>query len=168
MPVTSHRGLVAAGTSAVEERALADPLHRRARVVRPACSCSGASVRWTSASSGATSTMPAADAPASGRALEPLRRLVVLGERPLERQRRALGQRPHVVAAHPGREVVGEAVRLLVGARHDDERVAGRQRGAARGQVRRARGGGHAKDARFRQMGPEGVDERCDAAVAAA
>jgi hypothetical protein len=31
-----------------------------------------------------------------------------------------------------------------------------------------AGGGGHAKDARIRQMGPEGVDERGDAAVTAA
>jgi hypothetical protein len=28
--------------------------------------------------------------------------------------------------------------------------------------------GGHTKDARIRQMGPEGVDERCDAAITAA
>jgi len=31
-----------------------------------------------------------------------------------------------------------------------------------------ARGGGHTKDARIRQMGPEGVNERCDAAITAA
>jgi hypothetical protein len=32
----------------------------------------------------------------------------------------------------------------------------------------RTRNGGHAKDARIRQGDPEGVDERCDAAITAA
>ena len=44
----------------------------------------------------------------------------------------------------------------------------GRKARAPNGKVRRAGGGGHTKDARLRQMGPKGVDERCDAAITAA
>ncbi len=51
-----------------------------------------------------------------------LGRFVVLGQGTLEGQRRALGQGPHVRAADPGRQVVGESMRLVVVARHDDER----------------------------------------------
>ncbi|HET7645004.1 MAG TPA: hypothetical protein VFM03_00800 [Candidatus Limnocylindria bacterium] len=59
-------------------------------------------------------------------------------------------------------------MRLLVRARHDDHRPLGREGGAARGEVGGSGRGGHAKDARFRQMWPKGVDERSDAAVTAA
>ena len=99
---------------------------------------------------------------------EPLGRLVVLGQRALERQGGAFGEDAQVTATKPGGEVVGDAVRLLVGARDDDERCRSRQGCAPRGEVGRPRRSGHAKDARLRQMGPKGVDERSDAAITAA
>jgi hypothetical protein len=59
-------------------------------------------------------------------------------------------------------------MRLIVGARHHHHRSGLRDIGPARGQVPGTRRGGHTKDARFRQMGPEGVDERCYAAITTA
>ena len=47
----------------------------------------------------------------------------------------------------------------------------GRERRKARapdGEMRRPRGPGHTKDARLRQMGPKGVNERSDAAITTA
>jgi hypothetical protein len=73
-----------------------------------------------------------------------------------------------VRAADPGGEVVGEAVRLFVGAGDDDDRARGGHGRASHRDVGRARRRGHAKDARFRQMGPKGVDERGNAAITAA
>ena len=73
-----------------------------------------------------------------------------------------------MTATKPGGEVVGDAVSLLVGARDDDERCRRRQRCASSGEVGRTCRGGHAKNARLRQMGPKGVDERSDAAITAA
>ena len=124
-------------------------------------------MRWTSARSDATTTRPCSDARAA-RTLQPLGRLVVLGQRALERQGGAFGEDAQVTATQPGGEVVGDAVSLLVGARDDDERCRSRQGCAPRGEVGRPRRGGHAKDARLRQMGPKGVDERSDAAITAA
>ena len=103
-----------------------------------------------------------------GEDAQPLGGLVVLRQRSLEWQRRALRERPQVPGPDPGGEVVGEPVRLLVGARDHDERNRGPDARATRREVRRSGRGGHTKDARFRQMGPEGVDERCDAAITAA
>jgi hypothetical protein len=80
----------------------------------------------------------------------------------------ALGERSDVRRAHQGGEVVGQPVRLLVGPRDDDDRSRRRDRPPARGQVGGAGGGRHAKHARIRQMGPEGVDERGYAAITAA
>ena len=57
---------------------------------------------------------------------------------------------------------------FLVGPSHDDDRPRGRKARASDGEVRRARGPGHTKDARLRQMGPKGVNERSDAAISAA
>jgi hypothetical protein len=59
-------------------------------------------------------------------------------------------------------------MRLLVRARHDHQRAARRESRAPRGQVGTASGRGHAKDARIRQVRPEDVDKRGDAAIAAA
>jgi hypothetical protein len=92
----------------------------------------------------------------------------MLGQRALERQRRSLGQDAQVPATQPRGEVVGEAVGLFVGSRGDDERYRRRQRRATSGEVGRPSRGGHAKNARLRQMGPKGVDERSDAAITAA
>ena len=92
----------------------------------------------------------------------------MLRQRALERQRGALGKDAQVATPHPGGEVIREPMRLLVGARDHHERGRGRQPGASRGNVGGAGGCGHAKDARFRQMGPKGVDERSDAAITAA
>jgi hypothetical protein len=92
----------------------------------------------------------------------------VLGQCPLERQCRPFRQHADVARAGPRGEVIGEAVRLVIGARDDHKRCPCRQVRTARGEVSGAGGGGHAKDARIRQMGPEGVDERGDAAVTAA
>jgi hypothetical protein len=68
----------------------------------------------------------------------------------------------------PRREIIGDPVRLVVGASDDHERCRGRHDSPPRGQVRSAGGRGHAKHARIRLVGPKGVDERCDAAVTAA
>jgi hypothetical protein len=59
-------------------------------------------------------------------------------------------------------------VSLLVGAGDNHEGRRRRQRCASSRDVRRAGGGGHTKDARLRQMGPKGVNERSDAAITAA
>jgi len=59
-------------------------------------------------------------------------------------------------------------VRLVVGSRHHDQRPRPGQRRPTHGKVRAARSGGHAQYARFRQMGPKGVDDRGDAAITAA
>jgi hypothetical protein len=103
-----------------------------------------------------------------GQHAQPLGRLVVLRQRALERQRGTLGKDPQVAPAHPGGEVVGQAVSFLVRAGHHDEWSRRRQGRAPSGNVRRPRGGGHANDARLRQMGPKGVDERSNAAITAA
>jgi hypothetical protein len=92
----------------------------------------------------------------------------MFGMRPLERQRRALRQDPQVRRSDPRRQIIPESVRLLVGPGDHHERVRGRQRRPARGEMAGPRGGGHTKDARFRQMGPKGVDERGNAAITAA
>ena len=68
----------------------------------------------------------------------------------------------------PCRQVISEPVCLLVGARHDHHRLRGRKLGTPYGKVPGPGGRGHAKDARFRQMGPKGVDERGNAAITAA
>ena len=103
-----------------------------------------------------------------GEDAQPLGGLVVLGQRALEWQRRALRERSQVPCPDPRGEVIGEPMRLLVRARDDDERNRGADARATRRDVRRSRRCGHTKDARFRQMGPEGVNERCDAAITAA
>ena len=103
-----------------------------------------------------------------GQHAQPLGGLVVLGERPLQRKRRPLGQRPDVAAADPRHQVVREPVGLLVGPGDDDDRPRGRKARAPDGEMRRPRGPGHTKDARLRQMGPKGVNERSDAAITAA
>ena len=103
-----------------------------------------------------------------GEHTQPLGGLVVLGERPLQRERGPFGQCPYVAAADPRDEVIGQPVGLLVGPGDDDDRPRGRKARAPDGEVRGARGPGHTKDARLRQMGPKGVDERCDAAITAA
>jgi hypothetical protein len=59
-------------------------------------------------------------------------------------------------------------MRLLVGARDHDHRSRSSNLGPARGEMAGTRGGGHTKDARIRQVGPKGVDERCYAAITAA
>ena len=92
----------------------------------------------------------------------------MLGQRPLQRQRGALGERGNVLNAHPRGEVIGQPMRLVVGARDDDERCRRRKRRPPRREMGRARAGRHAKDARWRQMRHQGVDERGDAAVPAA
>jgi hypothetical protein len=99
---------------------------------------------------------------------EPLGRLVVLGQRPLERQRGPLGKRPHVRRADPCGKVVGETVRLVVGPCDDHERGGSRQVRESGREMRGSRGCGHTKDARLRQMGPKGVDKRGYAAITAA
>ena len=103
-----------------------------------------------------------------GQDAQPLGGLVVLGQRSLQRQRRALRKRSQVPCPDPRGEVVGEPMRLLVGARDHDERDRGPDARATRRDVCRSGRSGHTKDARFRQMGPEGVNERCDAAITAA
>ena len=100
--------------------------------------------------------------------VEPLRRLLVLDERPLERQRRALRQDADVALRQPGDEVVGETVCLVVVARHDNERVRAREGAAPRRDERRARRGGHAQPPRSRQCPGQVMGERRDAAGAAA
>jgi hypothetical protein len=70
--------------------------------------------------------------------------------------------------ADPPRQVIGEPVCLLIGARHNHKRLRGREEGAPCGEVAGTCGRGHAKDARFRQVGPKGVDERCYTAITAA
>ncbi len=99
---------------------------------------------------------------------EALGRLVVLGRRSLERQRCPLRQGAHVRRADPGGEVVRQPMRLVVSARHHDHRPPGRDLGPTRREVGRPGRCRHTKDARLRQMGPKGVDERCDATITAA
>jgi hypothetical protein len=103
-----------------------------------------------------------------GEDAEALRRLVVLRQGALQRQGGALRQDAQVCTADPGRQVVGQSMRLLVGACHHHHGVRWREAGTPRGEMAGPRGGGHTKDARFRQVGPKGVDERCDAAITAA
>ena len=107
-------------------------------------------------------------APRSARTLSRSADSSCSGKRALQGQGRALGQRPHVAGADPRHQVVGQAMGLLVGPGDDDDRPRRRKARAADGKVRRPGGGGHTKDARLRQMGPKGVDERCDAAITAA
>ena len=133
----------------------------------PRASCRGPRVRWTSGQQAGDGDV-VSPAPEGGEDREPFGRLVVLRQRPLEGQRGALGQRPDVRVADPGGEVVGQAVRLLVVARHDDDRVRAPPARVPRREVAGPRGGGHTKDARFRQMRPKGVDERSDAAITTA
>jgi hypothetical protein len=71
-------------------------------------------------------------------------------------------------AADPRCKVIGEAVRLLVGTRHDDHWPGCRNGGASCGEMGRPSDGGHAEHARIRQKGPEGVDERGYATITAA
>ncbi len=92
----------------------------------------------------------------------------MLRQRPLERQRGPLGKDAEVRSARPRHEVVRQAMRLLIGPCHNDERPRPGHRRPARRDVRGSRRGGHTKDARFRQMGPKGVDERCNTAITAA
>ena len=102
-----------------------------------------------------------------GEDAQPLGGLVVPGQRALEWQRRALRERSQVPCPDPRGEVIGEPMRLLVRARRRRAESWADAR-ATRRDVRRSRRCGHTKDARFRQMGPEGVNERCDAAITAA
>ena len=67
-------------------------------------------------------------------------------------RRRPFRQGQQVCAAHPRREVIGQAMGFLVGARHDHDRPARRQLRPTRREMTGARRRGHAKDARFRQM----------------
>ncbi len=60
--------------------------------------------------------------PEVGQHAQPLGGLVVLGKRALQRQGRALGQRPHVAGSDPRHQVVGQAMRLLIGPGDDDDR----------------------------------------------
>ncbi len=86
----------------------------------------------------------------------------------LQREGSTLGQGADVGIPDPGREVIGELMGLLVGPRDDDEGRCWRQSSAANREVCGTRDRGHAKDAQFRQMGPEDTDERSNAAITAA
>ena len=159
--------LVAAGDEALEQGALRDPLPdpnarpRGAQLLRPEGALDEGKER-------ADDDEVSRPGPEVGQHAQPLGRLVVLGKRALQGQGRALGQRPHVAGSDPRHQVVGQAMGLLVGPGDDDDRPRRRKARAPDGKVRRAGGGGHTKDARLRQMGPKGVDERCDAAITAA
>ncbi len=86
----------------------------------------------------------------------------------LQRESSTLGQGADVGVPDPGREVIGELMGLLVSPRDDDEGRCWRQSSAANRQVRGPRDRGQAKDAQFRQMGPEDIGERSNAAITAA
>ena len=168
MPVTSTRGVVAAG----HERARAASAARSAP--RPAAWC-----------------VPRAQLLGRQRALDERQqrrdhdqpRAADRGRRgrpAARRTRRAPGSaRSRGSAARSGRradargpdprgEVVGEAGAPRRRCARPRRAADARRGRAPRREVRGARGGGHAKDARFRQMGPKGVDERSDAAITAA
>jgi hypothetical protein len=161
------RRLVAAGHQPLEQRPLADPLPdpdrdpRGGQLRRPERALHECQERGDDHQ--ATRRRPEL-----GEDGQPLRGLVVLGMSAFERQRGPLGERADVRRAHPRGEVVGQPMRLLVGAGDDHHGGGGRERAPTRGEVAAAGGRGHAKDARIRQMRPEGVDERGYAAITAA
>ena len=157
--------VVAAGNQCREEVALRDSL-AHAQWIRPRLSWSGLSVRWTSARSDATTTRPCSEAMAARTLSRSVDSSCSANARSSGRAARP--EDAQVTATKPGGEVVGDAVSLLVGACDDDERYRSRQGCAPRGEVGRPRRSGHAKNARLRQMGPKGVDERSDAAITAA
>ncbi len=71
-----------------------------------------------------------------GEDLQPLRRLLVLGQRAFQRKGRAFGKDHDLPRDLPGSEVVGEAVRLLVVAHDDHQRGPRRHHTPTGGQVR--------------------------------
>ena len=111
--------------------------------------------------------MPAGE---HGQHLEPLRRLVVLGQRAFEWQRGTLGEHPDMAAWQPGGEVVGDAVRLLVGSHHDDHRPAIGHHHPTSRQVGGPRRGGDAQRIASgrRQVRDQLGGERGDPTVSAA
>ncbi len=165
-PVTSTDGSYPPATS--RSSSVRCPIRSPTRTVRrAAASCCGPSVRCTSASSCATTTRP--------RGAEP--RSASTARRSADSSCSGSAARGAARRAPPACERVTRRPR-----RRGRRRAGGPRRRFARrppwrwggtcctscGEVAGTGGGGHAKDARIRQMGPEGVDERGYATITAA